>query len=199
MSRARDVADIVGVAVPDTLLDAKGDLIAASGADTPARVAIGTNGQVLTADSSTTPGVAWKPITAVGAFVSNSTGISINSGVHTTLTFNSEYYDTDSIHSTVSNTDRLTVPAGLGGIWLVQSTVLNTYIVNAVMILRIRKNGVDQHQVYMSSDASNWRSIQIVVPMKLSDGDYITTTFYQDSGTARTISADNFGMTRIGA
>ena len=44
---------------PLTILDAKGDLISATAADTPARLAVGTNGQVLTADSSTSTGLKW--------------------------------------------------------------------------------------------------------------------------------------------
>jgi hypothetical protein len=46
-------------AIPPTLLDAKGDLIAASAADTAARLAVGSNGDVLTADSSQATGVKW--------------------------------------------------------------------------------------------------------------------------------------------
>jgi hypothetical protein len=42
-----------------TILDAKGDLISATAADTPARLAVGTNGQVLTADSATSTGLKW--------------------------------------------------------------------------------------------------------------------------------------------
>src|SRR4051794_8125312 len=45
--------------IPATLLDAKGDLIAASANDTAARLPAGTNGQVLTADSAQTLGVKW--------------------------------------------------------------------------------------------------------------------------------------------
>jgi hypothetical protein len=45
--------------IQPTLLDAKGDLIAAVAADTPARVAVGANGTVLTADSTASTGVAW--------------------------------------------------------------------------------------------------------------------------------------------
>lgn len=45
--------------IPDSLLTTKGDLIAATGASTPARVGVGTNGQVLLADSTAAAGVAW--------------------------------------------------------------------------------------------------------------------------------------------
>jgi hypothetical protein len=52
--------DFSWVAVdPLTILDAKGDLITATAADTPARLAVGTNGHVLTADSTTSTGLKW--------------------------------------------------------------------------------------------------------------------------------------------
>lgn len=46
-------------AIQNAIVDAKGDLIAASAADTPARLAVGSNGQVLTADSTAATGLAW--------------------------------------------------------------------------------------------------------------------------------------------
>jgi hypothetical protein len=46
-------------AIQNAIVDAKGDLIAATAADTPARLAIGTNGQILTADSTAATGIKW--------------------------------------------------------------------------------------------------------------------------------------------
>ena len=42
-----------------TAIDAKGDLIAGTGADTFARLPIGTNGQILSADSAAATGLTW--------------------------------------------------------------------------------------------------------------------------------------------
>ena len=53
-------------AIQNAIVDAKGDLIAASAADTPARLAVGNNGETLVADSSTSTGLrytAGNPIT----------------------------------------------------------------------------------------------------------------------------------------
>ena len=46
-------------AIQNAIVDAKGDLISATAADTPARLAVGTNNQVLTVDSTTATGLKW--------------------------------------------------------------------------------------------------------------------------------------------
>lgn len=49
-------------AIPKDLVDAKGDILAATAADTVARLAVGSNGQVLTADSAQATGVKWATV-----------------------------------------------------------------------------------------------------------------------------------------
>lgn len=46
-------------AINKTIVDAKGDIIAATAADTVARLAVGTDGQVLTADAASAAGIKW--------------------------------------------------------------------------------------------------------------------------------------------
>jgi hypothetical protein len=50
--------------VQKDIVDAKGDLIAATAADTVSRLAVGTNTHVLTADSSEATGLKWVAPTA---------------------------------------------------------------------------------------------------------------------------------------
>jgi hypothetical protein len=46
-------------AIQNSIVDAKGDLISATANDTPARLAVGANGETLVADSSATTGLRW--------------------------------------------------------------------------------------------------------------------------------------------
>lgn len=90
------VADATGI--PATIFDAKGDLIAATAADTAARLAIGTNGQVLTADSAEATGMKWAAAGGASsgpAFkVYKSANQSITASTFTKVTFNTETFDT---------------------------------------------------------------------------------------------------------
>lgn len=82
------VADATGI--PATIFDAKGDIIAATAADTASRLAVGTNGQVLTADSTAATGLKWATAAGGGSMTLLST--TTLSGSTTTVSSISQSY-----------------------------------------------------------------------------------------------------------
>lgn len=79
------VADATGI--PATIFDAKGDIIAATAADTASRLAVGTNGQILTADSTAATGLKWASAGSSGSYTLISTTTLASSA--STITFSS--------------------------------------------------------------------------------------------------------------
>jgi len=82
-----------GVGIQPTIVDAKGDLIAATANDAVNRLAVGTNGQVLVADSGETTGLKWNNPGTVGGLVhiETQTFTSVASVSLTTDTFTTTY------------------------------------------------------------------------------------------------------------
>jgi hypothetical protein len=74
------VSDATGI--PATIFDAKGDIIAASAADTAVRLAVGTNNQVLIADSTTATGLKWG--TVLSSFASGTTEVATSQSTSST-------------------------------------------------------------------------------------------------------------------
>jgi hypothetical protein len=87
-------------AIQPSTLTAKGDIYAASAAGVVGRVGVGTNGQVLTADSSQTTGLAWATVSAtprIGQVVTATSTVSTNSSV-------SGYVDVTGLSVTITPT-----------------------------------------------------------------------------------------------
>lgn len=64
-------------AIAKSIVDAKGDIIAATAADTVSRLAVGANDTVLTADSSTATGLKWATPAAGGMTLINTGGTTL--------------------------------------------------------------------------------------------------------------------------
>jgi len=78
--------------------------------------------------------------TAVGATAFTSSTQNTTQNVATIISLNSEAFDTDSLHSTSTNTSRLTIPTGKGGYYLVNVMTVIDASGNDVFIT-ILKNG----------------------------------------------------------
>jgi len=81
--------------IQPTIFDAKGDLLTATAADTPARLAVGANNTVLTADSTTATGLKWAAPTVSGKSYSliNSGGTALTGAATITVSSISGYDD----------------------------------------------------------------------------------------------------------
>ena len=88
-------------AIAKTIVDAKGDIIAATAADTVSRLAVGANDTVLTADSSTATGLKWAAPASGGMTLLSTTTLS---GAATTITgIDQTYTDLRLVFSGVTN------------------------------------------------------------------------------------------------
>jgi len=187
-----------------TPLTTKGDLFGFDTAD--ARIPVGTNGHILTADSTQSLGVKWAAASAAsfsGCRVVNSGTYTISTATDTLLTFDTETFDTNSYHSTVSNTSRLVAPTT--GYYFFEAQVNWDYGATAPNnpILRVKKNG-SIYQVANSFGTANRSSVmQTIGVVELNATDYIEIEVRQDSGGNVTIinanGCTNFTIYSLGA
>ena len=187
------VTDATGI--PATIFDAKGDIIAATAADTASRLAVGTNNQVLTADSSTATGLKWAtPSSGAATFVgcrATTTGSSIANSTDVALAFEAETFDTDSFHSNVTNTSRMTIPAGKAGYYQLNANITWAASGSGIRDFNFYKNG-SRAQIYtISGQATNSQSMAMSGILYGAVGDYFEVYVFQNSGGA--LSIVNYG------
>jgi len=120
----------------------KGDIVAASAANTPARLPIGANDSTLVPDSGESTGLAWQIQPA--ARVYNDAEIDPATSTWVSLTFNTERYDTDTVHNPSTNTGRLTCPDNGSGLYHIGGCVqfdTSSGTGNKILGVRILLNG----------------------------------------------------------
>ena len=168
-----------------TTIDAKGDLIVGTGADTFDRLAVGTNDYVLTAASGETTGMKWSAVPTAnftGCRIFNSTDTAIANNTTTAYTCNSESFDTDGYHSTATNTSRITIPAGKGGKYLLTAK-LEWYSNNTgARYVGIGLNGGNNVAQFNTAAVNNQQTLCLTTLANLSVGDYVEMFAYQTSG-----------------
>jgi hypothetical protein len=129
-----------------------------------------------------------------GCKVYNDAAQTISNDTHTNLTFNSEEYDTDEYHSTVTNTDRITIPAGQAGKYLIGATFVWASNTSGRRMLNLRKNGAGIAGLGVPQ-AGAMNRMAITHLEDLSEGDYLECRVYQDSGGNLATNLDFFNPT----
>jgi hypothetical protein len=202
--------DLANGAVAKSIVDAKGDLIAATAADTVSRLAVGANGTVLTADSAEATGMKWAAAaggaTFSGVSAYKSTNQSVSNATNTALTFDSESFDTDAFHSTSTNTSRITIPAGKAGYYnLIANVVFGTNSTGIRQINFAKNGSAAIYTAQISASSASETIVSVSYLIKLLAADYVEAFVYQTSGGALNIigngAADftTFSATYLGA
>jgi len=184
-------------AIQNAIVDAKGDLVAATAADTPARLAVGTNGQVLTADSSAATGLVWSTPTATSTFVGcvlkNNGTQSISTSTYTNVTFNTENIDTNGFHSTSTNTDRITIPTGFAGKYRFTAQVRFDSNATGYRRMDIEISGSSVTNAIASPVSGAGTSFTTTGIYNCAVGDIITLAVFQSSGGSLDLTSGSTG------
>ena len=186
-----------------------GDTIYSSSGSTPARLGIGSTGQVLTVSGGLP---AWSAIPAttptfVGVSLCGSAAYNMPGGTEYLVTWDTENFDTSGYHSTSTDTGRVTIPSGKAGKYLV--TAMLSWAANSgagYRTMYLKKNG--------STYANGGQNVQPCVTggtmnvfsqvLDLAVADYLTITGYmtKGGGDLNVYLANNesfFNVTYLGA
>lgn len=164
----------------------------------------GTNiyavGAAFNSSGLISPGGIFIPATRVY----NTSNQSIANATGVALAFNSERFDTDSIHDVVTNNSRL--KCNTAGIYLIFATIAFDANVTGIRQVDFYLNGATllaQQRINAVSDPTLGSTISLSTVYSLAINDYVQTFVYQTSGGALNVAAagnftPEFGMVRIG-
>jgi hypothetical protein len=145
------------------------------------RLPIGSNGQYLTISGGVPAWGSAAGQTFSGCLIYPSTTRNnyLSANTTTTITFDSELFDTDGFHSTSTNTNRITVPSGKAGYYAVSGCVMTTTNTDANS-LGIYKNGTRFFSHDYTGNGGN-EAVFVNGMLNLSVGDYVDLRFYSGS------------------
>jgi len=180
-----------GKFINNTLTTTTGDIIYASAANTPARLGIGSTDQVLKV-SGGIPAWGSAGVTFVGCVLTKSIGQTIANSTDVDVTWDTESLDTNGFHSTSTNTDRITIPSGYAGKYLVISQLsFGNNTSGSSRRARIYKNTT---QLSTANVPPNRATPVASFIADMSVGDYFKTAAFQDSGGDLTLEGNNFSQ-----
>jgi hypothetical protein len=180
--------DLANAAIAKAIVDAKGDLIAATAADTVSRLAVGTDGQVLTADSTASTGMKWATASGGSSLPTFSayanTNQSVTQTTWTKVTFGSEDWDTNNNFASSRFTPTV------AGYYTISGRVDLSGLTNSSTVyLALYKNGVNNRT--LGSYSANSSSIGFGGNSAIyfnGSTDYVEIYVYAASGSGITLA-----------
>jgi hypothetical protein len=198
--------DTTGMTNPMTTT---GDTIYSSSGSTPARLGIGTAGQVLTVNSGATAPEWATPAggsTFSGATVYSTSNTSLANNTTVKVTFNTEEYDVGGYFDSGTSTTRMTIPSGKAGYYLVTASVMiSTFTKAGSFEAAVYKNNVAVMQCVNNLGAyfSDYGVLLYSAVLNCAVSDYLEIAIKQTTGnTINTNASQNsqrFQISYLGA
>lgn len=139
------------------------------------------------------------PLKDVGAHVYDGSSQTISHATATAVNFDTERYDTDAFHDTVTNNTRMTVPSGLGGKYLIGAYLSFAGNATGRRQVRLRLNGSTEFAILIEQGVDSLTCYMVMsFVYQLSATDYVEVVVYQSSGGNLAISQQDFFIQRIG-
>ena len=178
-----------------TAIDAKGDLVVGTGADTFSRLAVGANDTVLVAASGEATGLKWAAPAAAG-FVGaqlTKTAQSVATGDYYAVTWDTEAFDTNTFHDNSTNNSRVTIPSGKRNYY--RFSGIMTFASNSTgsRFVRIHKNGSNIVWVGWLAGLAGGNETGVVFchTLNATAGDYFELFVKQESGSGLNVTANS--------
>lgn len=169
-------------------LTTKGDLYTYGTDD--ARLPVGTNGHVLTADSAQTLGVKWAAPTSsaggLGAKVTGASPTSIPTASGQIISWSTEAYDDDSMVDLGTSASRITIQTS--GRYLIVARAQLEWLGGAMQV-GILVNGTLEATVWPQAPTNEWVQANTLAIMDLSASDYVQMRVRQTSGSSQTLTS----------
>lgn len=160
-------------AIQNSIVDAKGDIITATANDVPARLAVGTNGHVLTADSTTATGLKWAAAAGGGKILQVVTAI--NTATQS-MSSSTTYSDAITVNITPSSTSsRILLLANASG-----SSDINA----AAIMFRLRRDTTS----ISVGDASGSREQVTGIMQMVTNANYLNQVHFSHVDSPATTS-----------
>jgi hypothetical protein len=181
--------------IKNTLTTTTGDIIYASAANTPARLGIGSTDQVLKVSGGIPAWGALSQASAPNCTVYEASTFSFTGNTESVVTYANEETDTDGFHSTTTNTGRMTIPTGLGGVYIFTASFLPSGLGSSYYYAQLMKNGSGVNGGLVQSDT--FGRLHLTGIITLAAGDYVDSRI-QTGVTGSFTFYRRFSIARIG-
>jgi hypothetical protein len=183
--------DTTGMVNPMTTT---GDSIYSSSGSTPARLGIGSTGQVLTVAGGLPTWATPSSASFSGCLYGKSTNQTLANGTTTLITFpNAADYDTDSYHSITVNNTRFTAPSGKTGYYFVYGSINYDSNATSYRTFSIKINNGTASFIITTGATAFTASNYFYYNLYLTAGDYIEITGQQGSGGNLDVLGSTYG------